>query len=150
MIQLALPGMIMVEAQYLAFEVLTLASSQFGSSYLAAQSVVVTLTSITFNIPFPLSIAASTRVANLIGARLSNAARTSGKVVSSTFTPRFPKTMVESDTWLGPHRRLPGWALQPDAAEQLEIQTTLPVYKGRRGGRDCEPRAACLCCASAL
>ncbi|KAG7292754.1 hypothetical protein NEMBOFW57_002795 [Staphylotrichum longicolle] len=80
MIQLALPGMIMVEAQYFAFEVLTLASSQFGSSYLAAQSIVVTLTSITFNIPFPLSIAASTRVANLIGARLSNAARTSGKV----------------------------------------------------------------------
>lgn len=92
MIQLALPGMIMVEAQYLAFEVLTLASSQFGSSYLAAQSVVVTLTSITFNIPFPLSTAASTRVANLIGARLSNAARTSGKVVSTHLPADCPKS----------------------------------------------------------
>ncbi|KAK4156617.1 mate-domain-containing protein [Chaetomidium leptoderma] len=80
MIKLALPGMIMVEAQYFAFEVLTLASSHFGSSYLAAQSVVVTLTSILFNISFPLAIAASTRVANLIGARLSDAARTSAKV----------------------------------------------------------------------
>jgi MATE family multidrug resistance protein len=87
MIKLALPGMIMVEAQYFAFEVLTLASSQFGSSYLAAQSVVVTLTSTTFNISFPLSIAASTRVANLIGARLSDAARTSAKVVSTTCKP---------------------------------------------------------------
>jgi MATE family multidrug resistance protein len=83
-IKLALPGMIMVEAQYFAFEVLTLASSQFGNSYLAAQSVVVALTSTTFNISFPLSIAASTRVANLIGAGLSDAARTSAKVVSNT------------------------------------------------------------------
>ncbi|KAK1776966.1 mate-domain-containing protein [Copromyces sp. CBS 386.78] len=80
MIRLALPGMIMVEAQYFAFEVLTLAASQFGSAYLAAQSVLVTVTSTTFNIPFPLSIAASTRVANLIGAKLSDAARTSAKV----------------------------------------------------------------------
>ncbi|KAK3938733.1 mate-domain-containing protein [Diplogelasinospora grovesii] len=80
MIKLALPGMIMVEAQYFAFEVLTLAASQFGSAHLAAQSVLVTVTSTTFNIPFPLSIAASTRVANLIGARLSDAARTSAKV----------------------------------------------------------------------
>lgn len=75
--------MIMVEAQYFAFEVLTLASSHFGNSYLAAQSVVVALTSTTFNISFPLSIAASTRVANLIGAGLSDAARTSAKVVST-------------------------------------------------------------------
>ncbi|CAP60300.1 uncharacterized protein PODANS_1_6020 [Podospora anserina S mat+] len=80
MVKLALPGMIMVEAQYFAFEVLTLAASQFGSAHLAAQSVVVTVTSTTFNIPFPLSIAASTRVANLIGARLSGAAKTSAKV----------------------------------------------------------------------
>jgi len=80
MIRLALPGMIMVEAQYFAFEILTLSASQFGSAHLAAQSVLVTVTSTTFNIPFPLSIAASTRVANLIGARLSDAARTSAKV----------------------------------------------------------------------
>ncbi|KAK3694390.1 mate-domain-containing protein [Podospora appendiculata] len=80
MIRLALPGMIMVEAQYFAFEVLTLGASQFGSAHLAAQSVLVTVTSTTFNIPFPLSIAASTRIANLIGARLSDAARTSAKV----------------------------------------------------------------------
>lgn len=88
MIKLALPGMIMVEAQYFAFEVLTLAASQFGSAHLAAQSVLVTVTSTTFNIPFPLSIAASTRVANLIGARLSGAARTSAKVVC--FFPKSP------------------------------------------------------------
>ena len=80
MIKLALPGLLMVEAEVLAFEVLTLASSYFGTTHLAAQSVLATLTSLTFQIPFPLSIAASTRIANLIGATLTIAARTSAKV----------------------------------------------------------------------
>ena len=82
MIQLAFPGMVMVLAQYFAFEVLTLTAGQFGSAHLAAQSILVTCTSTTFNIPFPLSIAASTRIANLIGAKMTDAARTSAKVVS--------------------------------------------------------------------
>jgi len=80
MIKLALPGLLMVEAEYLAFEILTLAASYFGTTHLAAQSVLSTLTALTFQIPFPLSIAASTRVANLIGATLSDAAKTSAKV----------------------------------------------------------------------
>lgn len=87
MVWLALPGMVMVMAEWLAFEILTLATSQFGTSYLAAQSILITLTSTTFNIPFPVSIAASTRIANLIGARLINAAKTSAKVVS--YLPRY-------------------------------------------------------------
>jgi len=81
MIRLALPGLLMVEAEWLAFEILTLAASYFGTTHLAAQSVLGTLTSLTFQIPFPISIAASTRIANLIGATLSTAARTSAKVV---------------------------------------------------------------------
>ncbi|KAL2257923.1 hypothetical protein VTK26DRAFT_8956 [Humicola hyalothermophila] len=80
MIRLALPGMIMVVAEWFAFEVLTLASGRLGAVTLAAQSVLVTVTSTTFQIPFPLSIAGSTRVANLIGANLVDAAKTSAKV----------------------------------------------------------------------
>lgn len=80
MVKLALPGLVMVEAEFLAFEILTLASSYFGTTHLAAQSILGTLTAITFQFPFPISIAASTRVANLIGATLSSAARTSAKV----------------------------------------------------------------------
>jgi len=80
MIELALPGVIMVEAECLAFEILTFAASYFGVTVLAAQSVLATLTSLTFQIPFPLSIAASTRVANLIGATLTDAARMSTRV----------------------------------------------------------------------
>lgn len=80
MIKLALPGVIMIEAEVLAFEILTFASSYLGVTVLAAQSVLATLTSITFMIPFPLSIAASTRVANLIGATLADAAKLTTKV----------------------------------------------------------------------
>ncbi|ODA76326.1 hypothetical protein RJ55_08171 [Drechmeria coniospora] len=80
MIRLALPGMIMVEAEWLAFEIMTLMSSRFGTEYLAAQSVLGTLTTISYQIPFPMSIAASTRVANLIGAGLVDAARVTAKV----------------------------------------------------------------------
>jgi MATE family multidrug resistance protein len=53
-----------------------------GVAFLAAQSVLVTVTGTTFQIPFPLSIAGSTRMANLIGAKLVDAAKTSAKVVS--------------------------------------------------------------------
>ncbi|TVY64290.1 putative transporter [Lachnellula suecica] len=80
MIRLALPGLLMVEAEFLAFEILTLASSYISTTHLAAQSVLGTVTALTFQIPFPISIAASTRVANLIGATLSGAAKTSAKV----------------------------------------------------------------------
>lgn len=83
MLKLALPGLIMLEAQFLAFEILALVSAQFGSAYLAAQSIIITVTTSTFQLPFPLSIAASTRVANLIGASLVDAARLSAKVVST-------------------------------------------------------------------
>ncbi|EHY53170.1 hypothetical protein HRR83_005985 [Exophiala dermatitidis] len=83
MVKLALPGVVMIEAEVLAFEVLTFAASYFGTTILAAQSVLATLTSLTFQIPFPLSIAGSTRVANLIGATLAEAAKVSTRV---TFT----------------------------------------------------------------
>ncbi|KAL8930956.1 MAG: hypothetical protein Q9208_000057 [Pyrenodesmia sp. 3 TL-2023] len=84
MVKLALPGLMMVEAEVLAFEILTLASSYFGTTHLAAQSILATISSLTFQIPFPISIAASTRVANLIGASLPNAARKSAMVAFVT------------------------------------------------------------------
>jgi MATE family multidrug resistance protein len=87
MIRLAIPGMIMVEAEYVAFEVLTFASSQFGAAELAAQAVLLTLASIMYQLPFSISVASSTRVANLIGAGLVDAAKTSAKVVGTPPSP---------------------------------------------------------------
>lgn len=80
MVRLALPGLVMVLAEWMAFEILTLSASWISTTHLAAQSVLSTLTAITYQIPFPVSIAASTRIANLIGATLSDAAKTASKV----------------------------------------------------------------------
>ncbi|QIW99702.1 hypothetical protein AMS68_005220 [Peltaster fructicola] len=74
MIRLALPGMVMVMAEFLAFEILTLSSSWISATHLGANTILQTLSVLTFQLPFPLSIAASTRVANLIGATLPEAA----------------------------------------------------------------------------
>ena len=81
MIQLAIPGLTMVLAEFLAFEILTLCAGILGTEELAAQAVVVSVATLTFFIgPYALSIAGSTRIANLIGATLASAARTAAKV----------------------------------------------------------------------
>jgi MATE family multidrug resistance protein len=74
LIRLGVPGIIMVEAEFMAFEVLTIAASRFGTAALAAQSALATLTSLTYQVPFAISIAAATRVANYIGAALPHSA----------------------------------------------------------------------------
>ena len=83
MIRLAVPGLIMIEAEMLAFEILTFAATYFGREVLGAQSILASICQITFQIPFPLSIAGATRVANLIGATLVDPARLSSKVTLS-------------------------------------------------------------------
>ncbi|KAK2766865.1 hypothetical protein FQN54_006179 [Arachnomyces sp. PD_36] len=80
MIKLAIPGFLMVESEVLAFEILTFAASHFGKTALAAQAVLSTCVSIAFLIPFPISVAASTRIANLIGSGSKDAARIAAKV----------------------------------------------------------------------
>ena len=81
MIRLAVPGLAMVLAEFLAFEILTLCAGLLGTEALAAQAVVGSVATLTFFLgPFPVSIAASTRIANLIGAGLAEAARTSATV----------------------------------------------------------------------
>ena len=98
MVRLALPGLVMVLAEFLAFEILTLAASWIGSTHLAAQSVLSTITALTFQIPFPMSIAASTRVANLIGATLSEPAKMAAKValVAAVFVGLLNVTLLSS------------------------------------------------------
>ncbi|SCV05546.1 LANO_0H09868g1_1 [Lachancea nothofagi CBS 11611] len=70
MFNLALPGVIMVEAEFLGFELLTIFASHLGTNELGAQSIVSTVASLSYQIPFSISISTSTRVANFIGASL--------------------------------------------------------------------------------
>jgi MATE family multidrug resistance protein len=80
MVGLATSGLIMLVAEWLAFELLTLAASYLSGAHLAAQSVLSTIAGLTYQLPFAVSVAASTRIANLIGATLSDAAKLSARV----------------------------------------------------------------------
>lgn len=68
MIWLSLPGLLMIEAEFFAFEILTLLASYFSATHLAAQSIIATVITTSWSIPFSTSIVSGTRVANLIGA----------------------------------------------------------------------------------
>ncbi|KAJ6780067.1 hypothetical protein PWT90_00996 [Aphanocladium album] len=80
MIRLALPGMTMVLAEWLAFELITLLSSRFGTDYLAAQSAIFTIVALFYQIPFAVSVASSTRVAGLIGGGVVDSAQVASQV----------------------------------------------------------------------
>lgn len=67
MLKLALPGVIMVEAEYLAFEVLTILAASFGTTSLAAQSIASNIGSLAFQLPFAVAVAVSTRIGHYVG-----------------------------------------------------------------------------------
>lgn len=80
LLSLAVPGLIMIEAEFLAFEILTLMASYLGTIALAAQSVGSTMASLTYQVPFAIGIAASTRIANYLGAGLAEPAKVATRV----------------------------------------------------------------------
>ncbi|KAJ5624288.1 MATE transporter [Penicillium lagena] len=82
MILLALPGLCMIEAEFLAFEILTLAASYLSTKHLAAQTIMASLSGIFWQLPFPTSIVATTRIAELIGAGKADAAKLSAKTAT--------------------------------------------------------------------
>ncbi|KAK6199599.1 ethionine resistance protein [Scheffersomyces amazonensis] len=84
MINLSVPGVLMVEAEWLAFEIITFSASKFGTEVLAAQSIVSTTCVLMYQIPFAISIAASTRIAWYIGAASIKSAKIATNAVIST------------------------------------------------------------------
>lgn len=86
MARLAVPGMIMLLAEWLAFELITLLSSRFGTDYLAAQSANFTICALLYQIAFSASVASSTRIASLIGGGVVDSAQIASKVVSYSFS----------------------------------------------------------------
>ncbi|KAH3660433.1 hypothetical protein OGAPHI_007019 [Ogataea philodendri] len=77
---LAIPGTVTLLAESLAYEVLTLLASYFGTEALATQSALSSLVSLLYMVPFALSVASSTRLANFIGSGNIDAARVTTKV----------------------------------------------------------------------
>ncbi len=67
MVKLALPALLLVVADSLGFEILTLLAGLHGTAELGAQTLLATLCSFIFKIPFSMGIAASTQIADLLG-----------------------------------------------------------------------------------
>lgn len=124
MIQLALPGLVMVFTEFVAFEILTLASSYLSDTALAAQSVLATLSVITFQIPFPISIAASTRLAIHVGAGLPRAGQICIKVTLALASVAGIFNMV----WIATLRGIIPKLFTGDAAVTALIVEVVPVF----------------------
>lgn len=77
--QLALSGVLTIEAEWLAFEILTFAAARLGTTELATQTVLSTMCVLCYQIPMGMGIAASTRVGNLVGAGLGRSAAIASK-----------------------------------------------------------------------
>ncbi|CEP12176.1 hypothetical protein [Parasitella parasitica] len=74
-IKLASSGIVIICAEWTAFEVSSLAASYLGTTDLAAQSILLTLSSATYCIPMGIAVAATNRVGNALGACFSYKAR---------------------------------------------------------------------------
>ena len=73
--RLAILGILHIGTEWWAFEIIALAAGRLGTISLASQSVIMTADQIMNTIPFGLSVATSSRVGNLLGARNALGAR---------------------------------------------------------------------------
>ena len=95
-IRLAFPGMVLLWAEWFAFEALALMSSQFGTDYIAAHSIANCVLNAMFQFINGLGTATCTRMGQWIGAGKVNAAQEAAKVV------RFSRDVTLSGAGLGP------------------------------------------------
>ncbi|KAF2020044.1 MATE efflux family protein [Aaosphaeria arxii CBS 175.79] len=75
MAKLSAAGIIMVEAEWLTYDILTFSVTHISTAHLAAQSLCMTISNVMWHIPFSVSVAVSTRLGNLVGASSLRAAR---------------------------------------------------------------------------
>lgn len=75
-LKLAFSGIIIICAEWTAFEVSSLAASYLGTTDLAAQSILLTLSSATYTIPMGIAVAATNRVGNALGGNHGYKAKT--------------------------------------------------------------------------
>ncbi|SPC67320.1 uncharacterized protein UHOD_02957 [Ustilago sp. UG-2017b] len=77
---LGFTGMISLAAEWWAWEIVGLVTSQLGVVALAAQSVLLVSSSVTYQLPFGASVATAVRVGNLLGANRPAEAKISSRV----------------------------------------------------------------------
>ena len=75
MVRLSVASTAVNAAEWLAFEILMISTSYIGTRHLAAQTVLNTLSIVTWHIPFSISVAVTTRLGHLVGAGALKEAR---------------------------------------------------------------------------
>ncbi|RAL02872.1 MATE family efflux transporter [Aspergillus ibericus CBS 121593] len=75
MVVLSMAGSAAVLSEYAAFEIITFSSSYLSTAHLAAQSVLTTISIVSWHAPFSVSVVSSTRIGHLVGARQATTAR---------------------------------------------------------------------------
>lgn len=78
-IDLAIPGIVMVEAEWMAFEIITFTAARLGTQVLAAQTILLTTCILLYQVPFAIGIAATTRIAWYVGANRAAAAQVAAR-----------------------------------------------------------------------
>ncbi|CCH40843.1 Multidrug and toxin extrusion protein 1 [Wickerhamomyces ciferrii] len=98
MLNLAIPGLIMIESEYLSFEVLTIMASYFGTESLAAQTIISNIGSLWYQFPFAIGCAISTRVAIYVGMGSQRSSRVSVRIayVVAAFTALISFILITS------------------------------------------------------
>ncbi|ETS63241.1 hypothetical protein PaG_03028 [Moesziomyces aphidis] len=77
---LGFAGMVSLAAEWWAWEIVGLVTSQLGVVALAAQSVLLVSSSVTYQLPFGASVATAVRIGNLLGANRPEEAKISSRV----------------------------------------------------------------------
>lgn len=68
MVVISLAGSAAVLSEYAAFEIITFSASYLSTAHLAAQSVLTTISIVSWHLPFSVSVVSSTRIGHLVGA----------------------------------------------------------------------------------
>ncbi|KAI1307113.1 MATE efflux family protein [Xylaria venustula] len=85
-VRLSFAGSAVNLAEWGSFQIVGFSTSRLGTNYLAAQSVLVTMSMIAWHIPFSMSVGISTRIGHLIGAGLVSTARRAATLYCIVFT----------------------------------------------------------------
>jgi len=86
MVKLSIAGSAVNLAEWGAFQIVAFSTSHLSTTHLAAQSVLVTISMVTWHIPFSMSVGISTRIGHLIGAGALRTARRVSALYSFVFT----------------------------------------------------------------
>lgn len=85
-VKLSFAGSAVNLAEWGSFQIVGFSTSRLGTNHLAAQSVLVTISMVTWHIPFSVSVGISTRIGHLIGAGLVSTARHAATLYCIVFT----------------------------------------------------------------